>query len=104
MRASRVLAESMDLSGVLDMKTLHIVAICAAALIAGQASAQDNAAAPHDTTPPAAQDVAGTSQMTGSDSGYSMRITRQQVYDELVRSQQSGEQERLRKELYFGGN
>lgn len=86
------------------MKTLHIVAMCAAALIAGQASAQDKATAPQDSPPSASQDVGGASQMSGSDSGSSMKITRQQVITELIRSQQSGEQARLQHELYYGGN
>lgn len=83
------------------MKTLRIVAIYAATLIAGQASAQDKVNVPQDT-PPAAQDVGGTSQISGSDSGSSMKITQQQVYNELVRSRQSGEQERLQHDLYRG--
>jgi hypothetical protein len=83
------------------MKTLRIVAICAAALIAGQASAQEKEVASGDA-PPVAQDVGGTSQMSQSDSGSALTASRQQVYQNLIQSQQSGEQARLRKDVYFG--
>jgi hypothetical protein len=95
-------AQSKDLSGVIDMKTLRIVAICAAALIAGQASAQEKEVASGDAPPPVAQDVGGTSPMSQSDSGSALTASRQQVYQNLIQSQQSGEQARLRKDVYFG--
>jgi hypothetical protein len=83
------------------MKTLRIVAALAAALIAGHAWAQNTAATPPDTTQ-AAQDVGGVPP--GSASGMPMGVTRQQVYDDLVRSEQSGQLQRLQQDLYRGGN
>jgi len=83
------------------MKTLRIVAMCAVALIAGQAWAQNTAVSQPDTTQ-AAQDVGGVPPSAAS--GMPMGASRQQVYDELIRSQQSGEQQRLWEGLYRGGN
>ena len=83
------------------MKTLRIVATCAAALIAGHAWAQTTTVAPQSATQ-AAQDVGGVPP--GSAAGMPASITRQQVYNELVRSEQSGELQRLQTDLYRGGN
>lgn len=83
------------------MKTLRIVATCAAALIAGQAWAQTTAVSQQDATQ-GAQDVGGVPP--GSASGMATGITRQQVYNELIRSQQSGELKELQQGLYRGGN
>jgi hypothetical protein len=81
------------------MKTLRIVVACAAALVVGHAWAQEQTA----TTPTAqpAQDVGGVTDMSRSDAGAPKGITRQQVYQDLLRSQNSGEQSRL-QELYHG--
>ncbi|MGF6478046.1 hypothetical protein [Paraburkholderia sp. JPY419] len=84
------------------MKTLRIAATCAVVLIVGHASAQEDKTVPQDITPPAAQDVGGTPQMSGTASGSPMRITHQQVYDEMVRAEKSGEMARLQGDLYHG--
>jgi hypothetical protein len=88
------------LSGVIVMQTLRILTACAATLIVGSASAQQQS----DTqqTPQATQDVGGVTQMSQSDAGASIKTTRQQVYNELIRSENSGEQARLNSSLYHG--
>ncbi|KAE8757860.1 DUF4148 domain-containing protein [Paraburkholderia madseniana] len=82
------------------MKTLRLVATCAVALIFGQAWAQDNPV--QSATPPAAQDVGGTTSSSAGESGSAAKLTRQQVYQDLIRSRQSGEQSRLWGDLYHG--
>ncbi|SOE93214.1 protein of unknown function [Burkholderia sp. D7] len=83
------------------MKTLGIVAACAVALVAGQAWAQDKPATTETATIQPAQDVGGVTDMSRSDAGAPKSLTRQQVYQDLLHSQQSGEQGRL-QELYHG--
>jgi hypothetical protein len=83
------------------MKALRLVATCAVALSVGQAWAQESAGPP--ATPPVAQDVGGTTGSSLSDAGTSMKVSRQQVYQDLIRSQQSGEQSRLWSDTYRGG-
>jgi hypothetical protein len=83
------------------MKTLRIAAACAAVLVAGYASAQEDKSAT-TATPPVAQDVGGTSQLSATGSGSSMRITRQQVNDDMARSQSTGELNRLQQDIYHG--
>ncbi|MFM0181370.1 hypothetical protein PQQ75_18560 [Paraburkholderia aspalathi] len=82
------------------MKTLRLVAICAASLSLGQVWAQDNPV--QSATPPAAQDVGGTVSASTGESGSTAMLSRQQVYQDLIRAQQSGEQSRLRSEFYRG--
>jgi hypothetical protein len=100
LRVGAALIQFFVFSGVIDMKTFRIVATCAVALIVGQAWAQDQTE-PQQTAP-AAQDVGGVPQMSRSEVGSSMAVTRQQVYNELIRSEQSGEQGRLMNDLYHG--
>ncbi|SAL31490.1 hypothetical protein AWB69_02665 [Caballeronia udeis] len=83
------------------MKTLRIVAACAVALVAGQAWAQAQPATTETATVQPAQDVGGVTDMSRSAAGAPMGLTRQQVYQDLLRSQQSGEQSRL-QDLYHG--
>lgn len=81
------------------MKTLRIVVACAAALAVGHTWAQEQAATTETAQP--AQDVGGVTDMSRSDAGAPQGITRQQVYQDLLRSKQPGEQARL-KDLYHG--
>jgi hypothetical protein len=83
------------------MKTLRILVACAAALLAAHAWAQNATASQQDTSQ-ATQDVGGVPP--GTAAGMPMGITRQQVYDDLVRSEKSGELQRLQQDLYRGGN
>jgi len=53
------------------------------------------------TTAQPAQDVGGITDISRSDAGMPAGLTRQQVYQDLIRSQQSGEQSRL-QEIYHG--
>jgi hypothetical protein len=82
------------------MKTLRIVAACAAALLVGHAWAQDQPVTTQTAAQPA-QDVGGVTDISRSDAGAPRGLTRQQVYQDLLRSQQSGEQSRL-QDLYRG--
>jgi hypothetical protein len=90
----------MTLLESVNMKTLRLVVTCAAALSLGQVWAQDNPV--QSATPPAAQDVGGTISSSTGESGSTTALSRQQVSQELIRSQQSGEQSRLRNGLYHG--
>lgn len=83
------------------MKTLRIVAACAAALLVGQAWAQDQPAPTATMTAQPAQDVGGVTDMSRSDAGAPMSLTRQQVYQDLLQSERPGEQNRL-QQLYHG--
>ena len=82
------------------MKIFRIVVTCAVALVAGHVCAQDQ------TTPQApaqaGQDVGGITDASRSDAGRPQAMTRQQVYQDLVHSEQSGEQDRLWNGLYKG--
>jgi hypothetical protein len=82
------------------MKTLRLVATCAVALSLGQAWAQDNPVP--SAAPSAAQDVGGTISSATGEAGSAVKVSRQQVYQDLIRSQQSGEQTRLWSDLYHG--
>jgi hypothetical protein len=78
----------------------RIAVACAAAFLAGFAYADPQP----DQTPAAptvSQDVGGT-PMSTSASGGPTSITREQVYQDLVRSEQSGERAQLDKSLYHG--
>lgn len=83
------------------MKTLRIVAACAVALLVGQAWAQAQPATTATMTAQPALDVGGVTDISRSDAGASMSLTRQQVYQDLVHSERSGEQSRL-QQLYHG--
>lgn len=87
------------------MKTLRIVLTCAAALVAAQAWAQD----PPQPQPlaseqasPASQDMGGMTDAMSSAGRANQPLTRRDVYQDLVRSEQTGEQTRLWNGLYRG--
>ncbi|MGF7128968.1 hypothetical protein P3T40_000434 [Paraburkholderia sp. EB58] len=82
------------------MKMFRIVVTCAVALVAGHVCAQDQPAPPVAAQP--AQDVGGISDASRSAAGAPQAMTRQQVYQDLVHSEQSGEQTRLWNGLYRG--
>jgi hypothetical protein len=85
------------------MKTIRLIAACAAALsvgVIGQARAQD-APAPAQTAQPA-QDVGGMPDTSMGQMGSATGKTRSQVYQDLIRSEQSGERDRLLNDLYHG--
>ncbi|WP_241030574.1 hypothetical protein [Paraburkholderia sp. Ac-20347] len=82
------------------LSTVRIAVACSAALLAGLAWADSST----DTTSPppsASQDVGGT-PMNNSASGAPIALTHAQVYQDLVRSEQSGERARLNNDLYHG--
>lgn len=87
------------------MKALRLAAICTVAVLTGSAWAQ-NAPAPTDTVsdtsaaPPSA-DVGGVGNAMDSGAGIPM-TSRQQVYQDLVHSEQSGQQARLQHDTYRG--
>jgi len=83
------------------MKTLRIVAVCAVALIAGRAWAQDQPATTGSTTAQPAQDVGGVTDMSRGDAGAPKGLTRQQVYQDLLRSEQPGQRSQL-QEVFHG--
>ncbi|CAG9272364.1 hypothetical protein [Paraburkholderia unamae] len=84
------------------MNTVRIAVAAAAAFFAGSALAQaqsdDQAQA---STPPAAQDVGGTPMSTGA-SGAPTALSHAQVYQDLVRAEQSGQMKALNQGLYHG--
>ncbi|MBB3257941.1 hypothetical protein F4827_002807 [Paraburkholderia bannensis] len=82
------------------LNTVRIAVACSAALFAGLALA-DSPADPSQGAPSASQDVGGT-PMTHSASGAPMALTHAQVYQDLLRSEQSGERDRLNKDIYHG--
>lgn len=88
------------------MKALRLAALCAVAALAGSAWAQ-NAPATTDTAtdtnaaPPPSADVGGVGNATGMGAGM-QTITRQQVYQDLIHSEQSGQQSRLSRDTYRG--
>jgi hypothetical protein len=81
------------------MNTFRNVAVCTLALIAANTWAQDPSAA--QPAEPPAQDVGGVTSPR-MDAGVPRSVTRQQVYQDLLRSRQSGEQQRLDSDLYHG--
>ncbi|HWT38533.1 MAG TPA: hypothetical protein VN289_19760 [Paraburkholderia sp.] len=87
------------------MKTLRIAATCAVALSVGylgHAWAQDQPAATQAAQTAQAQDVGGMPDTSIGQSGHAMGTTRGAVYQDLVRFEQSGEQQRLNGSLYHG--
>jgi branched-subunit amino acid ABC-type transport system permease component len=94
------------MKGVNDMKALRLAAICAVAALAGSTWAQNaptttDMATDTATAPPASADVGGVGNATGTGAGMQM-ITRQQVYQDLIHSEKSGEQARLSHDTYHG--
>lgn len=83
------------------MNALRIAVACAAAFCAGLAMADEQSDQAQASTPPASQDVGGTPVSTSA-SGAPMGITRAQVYQDLVRSEQTGESAALQRGLYHG--
>ena len=88
------------------MKALRLAAICAVAALTGSSWAQ-NAPTASDTlsnssaAPPPSADVGGVGTSSAAGSGAAM-VTRQQVYQDLIQSKQSGEQARLGRDTYRG--
>jgi hypothetical protein len=82
------------------LKTVRIAVACSAALSAGLALA-DSTSDPAQAAPPASQDVGGM-PMTNSASGAPMALTHAQVYQDLVRSEKTGERDRLNNDIYHG--
>lgn len=85
------------------MNKVSIAVAAAAAFFAGSALAQSQSddQTQQAATPPAAQDVGGSPMSTGA-SGAPMALTHAQVYQDLVRSEQSGQQKALSEGLYHG--
>ncbi|BCF99674.1 hypothetical protein PPGU19_042430 [Paraburkholderia sp. PGU19] len=88
------------------MKTLRIAATCAVALSVGYvghtwAQEQQPAAVPVAQTAQVVDGMPATSVGVGQ-SGHAMGTTRSEVYQDLLRSEQSGEQHRLNASLYHG--
>jgi hypothetical protein len=84
------------------MNTVRIAVAAAAAFFAGSALAQSQGDDQQQaSTPPAAQDTGGSPMTTGA-SGAPMTITHQQVYQDLVRAEQSGQLKALNQGLYHG--
>ncbi|CAD6526575.1 hypothetical protein ACFQ3P_13490 [Paraburkholderia sabiae] len=87
------------------MKTLRIAATCAVALSTGylgHAWAQDQPAPTQAAQAAQAQDVGGMPDASIGQSGHAMGTSRGDVYQDLVRFEQSGEQHRLNGGLYRG--
>ncbi|WP_118183053.1 DUF4148 domain-containing protein [Paraburkholderia phosphatilytica] len=81
------------------MNTLRIVVACAAACIAVGAWADDATTATNQTEQPA-QDTGGV--MPGMQTGANQALTREQVNQDFLRAQQSGQIEKLQRDLYHG--
>lgn len=82
------------------LSTMRIAVACAAACFAGFAWA-DSQPDQQTTSPQASQDEGGVPSTTSA-SGAPMTITHAQVYQDLIRSEQNGEYERLQKGIYHG--
>ena len=84
------------------MNTVRIAVAAAAAFFAGSALAQSQSDSQTQAgTPPPAQDVGGSPMSTGA-AGAPAALSRAQVYQDLVRSEQSGQQKALNEGLYHG--
>ncbi|MEM5325493.1 hypothetical protein VSR34_02645 [Paraburkholderia sp. JHI2823] len=84
------------------MNTVRIAVAAAAAFFAGSALAQSQSdQQTQASAPPPAQDVGGSPMSTGA-AGAPIALTHAQVYQDLVRSQQSGQQKALTEGLYHG--
>ena len=84
------------------MNTVRIAVAAAAAFFAGSALAQSQSdGQAQASTPPAAQDVGGTPMSMGA-AGGPTALTHAQVYQDLLHSEQSGQQKQLNETLYHG--
>lgn len=84
------------------MNTVRIAVAAAAAFFAGSALAQSQSDdQTQASSPPTTQDVGGTPMSTGA-AGAPMALTHAQVYQDLVRSEQSGQQKALSQGIYHG--
>jgi len=82
------------------LSTMRMAVACAAASFAGFAWA-DSQPDQQTASPQASQDEGGVPS-TMSAAGAPMTITRTQVYQDLLHSEQNGEYDRLQKTLYNG--
>ncbi|WP_310630090.1 hypothetical protein [Paraburkholderia sp.] len=82
------------------LNTVRIAVACSAALFAGLAWA-DSSTDTASTSPSASQDVGGM-PMSNSASGGPVALTHAQVYQDLLRSEQTGERDRLNNDIYHG--
>jgi uncharacterized low-complexity protein len=85
------------------MKTLRIAATCVVALsvgYVGHAFAQQQPAPVQ--TEQTSQDVGGIADASRGETGGSMGMSRQQVYQDLLHSEQSGQSRQLSNGLYHG--
>jgi hypothetical protein len=94
------------MKGVNKMKALRLAAICTVAALTGSAWAQNaptttDAMSNSTAAPPPSADVGGVAATSATGSGAAM-VTRQQVYQDLIHSEQSGEQARLQHDTYHG--
>jgi hypothetical protein len=84
------------------INTVRIAVAAAAALFAASALAQQQSSDQMQaSSPPASQDVGGSPSSTSA-SGAPMALTHAQVYQDLIRSQQSGQQKALSEGIYHG--
>jgi hypothetical protein len=83
------------------INTVRIAVAVAAAFFAGSALAQSQSDSMQSSSPAAAQDVGG-SAMSTSAAGAPATLTHAQVYQDLVRSEQSGQQKALHDGIYHG--
>lgn len=81
------------------MNTFRFAAVCAIALLGTSAWAEDQAAS--QSTEPPAQDVGGVIPPSVA-AGAPQSMSRQQVYQDLLQSQRSGQQQSLDNGLYRG--
>lgn len=82
------------------LNTVRIAVACSAAFFAGLTLA-DTSSDPSQGAPSASQDVGGT-PMTHSAAGAPLTMSHTQVYQDLERSIQSGERDRLNNDVYHG--
>lgn len=85
------------------LSTMRLAVACAAACCAGFAWAGDSQPDQQQSaTPQASQDVGGTpSSMSAA--GAPTPLTHEQVYQDLIRSEKSGQLDELKRTLYNGG-
>ncbi len=82
------------------LSTMRLAVACAAACFAGFAWA-DSQPNPSTGSPQASQDVGGMPS-TMSASGKPTAMTHEQVYQDLIHSEQNGDLDRLKKTVYRG--
>ncbi|RQH04173.1 hypothetical protein [Paraburkholderia dinghuensis] len=83
------------------LSAMRLAVACAAACFAGFAWA-DSQPDTSPGSPPVSQDVGGMPSSTGA-AGAPSAITHEQIYQDLIRSEQNGTLEKLQKTLYNGG-